>query len=65
MLERARQAIEREKEGALDAIRKESVDLALAAAAKLVQSKMDTDMDRELVLGYVEELGDSMGGAEA
>lgn len=65
MVERARQAIEREKEAALDSIRQESVELALAAAGKLVQAKMDTEMDRELVLGYIEDLGDSVGGAKA
>lgn len=65
MIERARQAIEREKETALDAIRQEAVELALAATAKLVQAKMDTEMDRDLVLGFIAELGDSVGGAKA
>ena len=32
MIERARESIEREKDAALDELRKESVDLALAAA---------------------------------
>lgn len=65
MIERARQAIEREKETALDAIRQEAVELALAATAKLLQAKMDTEMDRELVLGYLSELGNSGGSAKA
>ena len=56
MIERARESIEREKDAALDELRKESVDLALAAAAKLVQESLDEKKDRELVMGFIEEL---------
>jgi F-type H+-transporting ATPase subunit b len=56
MIERARESIQREKESALDELRKEAVDLALAAAAKLVQASLDEKKDRELVLGYIDEL---------
>ena len=61
MIERARESIEREKDAALDELRKESVDLALAAAAKLVQESLDEKKDRELVMGFIEELS---GGDE-
>ncbi|MCH7890084.1 MAG: F0F1 ATP synthase subunit B [Gemmatimonadetes bacterium] len=57
MIERARESIEREKDAALEELRKESVDLALAAAAKLVQESFDEKKDRELVMGFIEELG--------
>ncbi len=57
MIERARESIEREKDAALEELRKESVDLALAAAAKLVQASLDEKKDRELVMGFIEELG--------
>ncbi len=57
MVERARESIEREKDAALEELRKESVDLALAAAAKLVQASLDEKKDRELVMGFIEELG--------
>ncbi len=61
MIERAIESIEREKDAALEELRKESVDLALAAAAKLVQASLDEKKDRELVMGFIEELG---GGGE-
>ena len=61
MIERARESIEREKDAALDELRKESVDLALAAAAKLLQESLDGKKDRELVMGYIDELS---GGGE-
>ena len=60
MIERARESIEREKDAALDELRKESVDLALAAAAKLVQESLDEKKDRELIMGFIDEL--SSGG---
>ena len=60
MIERARESIEREKDAALDELRKESVDLALAAAAKLVQESLGEKKDRELVMGFIDEL--SSGG---
>ncbi len=56
MIERARESIEREKDAALDELRKESVDLALAAAAKLVQESLDEKKDRDLVMGFIDEL---------
>ena len=64
LIERARESIEREKDVALDELRKESVDLALAAAAKLVQGSLDEKKDRELVMGFIEELS-GRGGIEA
>jgi len=65
MIERARREIEREKEAALDELRKESVELALAAASKLLKKKVDADQDRELVLGYLDDLREGETGAEA
>lgn len=56
MIERARESIEREKDAALDELRKESVDLALAAAAKLVRETLDEEKDRELIMGFIDEL---------
>ncbi len=64
MIERARESIEREKDAALDELRKESVDLALAAAAKLVQDSLDEKKDRELVMGFIEELSAGSAGGE-
>ena len=65
MIERARSEIARERDAAVDQIRKESVDLALAAAARLLNAKLDADSDRELVVGYLARLSDSNEGAQA
>lgn len=65
LIERARESIQREKEAALDALRREAVDLALAAAAKLMQETLDAAKDRELVMGYIEELSEQGEGAQA
>ncbi len=67
LIERARVEIEREKDAALDEIRKESVDLALAAAVRLMNEKLDPDKDRRLVVGYLDDLarGAGNGGTRA
>jgi F-type H+-transporting ATPase subunit b len=57
IVERARQEIERERDAAIAALRKESVDLALAAAAKLMQQNLDQNKDRLLVERYLSDLG--------
>ena len=64
MIERARESIGREKDAALDELRKEAVDLALAAAAKLLQESLDEKKDRELIMGFIDDLS-SGGGAQA
>jgi F-type H+-transporting ATPase subunit b len=56
IVERARQEIERERDAAIAALRKESVDLALAAAAKLMQQNLDPAKDRQLVERYLSDL---------
>jgi len=61
MIERARESIEREKDAALDELRKEAVDLALAAAAKLVQESLDEKKDRALVMSFIDELSSGDG----
>ena len=64
IVERARAEIERERDLALEALRKESVDLALAAASRLMQENLDQAKDRQLVERYLSEMG-SGGGAQA
>ncbi len=56
LIERARETIEREREAAIEALRRESVELALAAAARLMEGRLDEAGDRELIVGYLEEL---------
>ena len=65
IIERARREIERERDSALEAVRRESVDLALAAASKLVGQRLDGAADRDLVIGYLSDLSKPDSGAEA
>lgn len=54
IVERARREIAREREQALDALRREAVDLAIAAAARLLRQRLDSAADRQLVLEYLD-----------
>jgi F-type H+-transporting ATPase subunit b len=66
IIERARTEIEREKDAAIAELRRESVDLALAAASKLMQQNLDQPKDRALVERYLAEMGNEKGkGARA
>ena len=65
ILTRARAEIEREKDAAVDVVRREAVDLALAAASKLLHQKLDGEQDRKLVMDYVDGLSKQNPGAEA
>jgi F-type H+-transporting ATPase subunit b len=57
IIERARVEIERERDAAIDTLRRESVDLALAAASRLMQENLDQQKDRVLVERYLSSLG--------
>lgn len=56
LLERARRDIDAEKEKAILALRREAVELSIAAATKLVGSNLDNDANRRLVLDYLATL---------
>lgn len=56
IVERARAEIVRERDAALDTLRKESVELALAAASRLMRENLDQAKDRALVERYLGEL---------
>jgi F-type H+-transporting ATPase subunit b len=64
IVERARVEIQRERDAALDTLRKEAVELAIAAASKLMQENLDQPKDRVLVERYLGELG-RRGGIRA
>jgi len=64
MVDRARVEIERERDAALDALRRESVELALAAASRLIKENLDQKKDREIVERYLSGLGEG-GGVQA
>lgn len=61
IVERARVDIERERDAALDTIRKESVELALAAASHLLGENLDRPKDRQLVERFLDEVSDAKG----
>ncbi len=56
LLERARREIATEKDKALASLRREAVELSLAAAGKLIGERMDSDTDRRLVTEYLESV---------
>ena len=64
LLERARREIEQEKDSAIDSLRRESVEIALAAASKLIDKNLDSTADRALVTDYLDALTRD-GGARA
>lgn len=56
IIERARAEIGRERDLAIQELRKESVELALAAASRLMQENLDQAKDRQLVERYLSEM---------
>jgi len=56
LLARARKDIETEKEKAIVALRREAVELSIAAAAKVIDANLDTDANRRLVTDYLATL---------
>lgn len=59
MLERARREIAAERDRAVVELRREAVDLSLAAAARLLERRLDTEADRKLVNDYLASLGEN------
>jgi F-type H+-transporting ATPase subunit b len=56
LLARARREIAGERDKALTDLRREAVDLSLAAAARLIGQRLDSGADRTLVEGYLASL---------
>jgi F-type H+-transporting ATPase subunit b len=63
LLERARQDIARERDQAVEAVRREAVDLALAAAGRLIEQRLTAEEDRRLVIDFLGRAGDGAGAA--
>lgn len=61
MLANARREISREREAAVEAVRRESVDVALAVASRLLSERLDSQRDRQLAIDYIDDLSDSEG----
>jgi F-type H+-transporting ATPase subunit b len=57
LLKRARKDIDDEKEKAIQALRREAVDLSIAAASRVIEANLDTDANRKLVTEFLESLG--------
>jgi F-type H+-transporting ATPase subunit b len=53
MLERAKQEIVQERERAVESVRHEAVELAIAAAGRLIERRLGGDEDRKLVTEYL------------
>lgn len=62
ILANARREIERERDAAVDAVRREAVEVAMAAASRLVDERLDSERDRKLVMDYIDDLA-GPGGA--
>jgi F-type H+-transporting ATPase subunit b len=56
LLARARREITAERDRAVADLRREAVDLSLAAASKLVGQRLDGEADRKIVLDYLATL---------
>ena len=57
LLNRARKDIDAEKEKAILALRREAVELSIAAASRVIEANLDTDANRRLVTDFLESLG--------
>src|SRR6266545_5386350 len=56
LLERARKEIDAEKEKAILELRREAVDLSIAAASRLIEANLDSEANRRLVMEYLASL---------
>ena len=63
LLARARKEIESEKEKAILELRREAVDLSIAAASKVIEANLDSEANRRLVMDYLVNL--EAGGERA
>lgn len=56
LLDRARRDIAAEKERAIQELKREAVDLSLAAASRLIGQRLNNETDRKLVESYLSSL---------
>ena len=56
LMERARRDIEAEKTKAIDELRREAIDLALAGASKVIEKNLDDAQNRKLVESYLSSI---------
>lgn len=58
LLARARREIASERDRAVAELRREAVDLSLAAASRLIEKRLDGETDRKLVLDFLATMDD-------
>src|SRR6266566_402536 len=56
LLSRARKDIDAEKDKAILALRREAVELSIAAASRVIEANLDTEANRRLVTEFLESL---------
>ena len=56
ILERAQREIRLERERAVAELRRDAVDLSLAAAGKLLETRLDNEADRRLVTEFLQSV---------
>src|SRR2546421_4260813 len=59
LLNRARKDIDAETEKAILALRREAVELSIAAASRVIEANLDNEANRRLVTEFLESLGKS------
>src|SRR5438132_13892870 len=57
LLNRARKDIDAEKDKAILALRREAVELSIAAASRVIEANLDNEANRRLVTEFLESLG--------
>jgi F-type H+-transporting ATPase subunit b len=57
LLNRARKDIDAERDKAILALRREAVELSIAAASRVIEANLDTEANRRLVTEFLESLG--------
>ncbi len=65
ILENTRKEIRHERAAAVEAVRREAVDVALAAASRLVSERLDAERDRRLVADYIGRMAEAEEGLQA
>jgi len=57
LLEKARKEMAREREELVAGVRRDAIDLSIAAAERLINEKLDDESNRKLIRDYMTELG--------
>ena len=57
IIDRARKEIDREKEKALDEIKLQAGDMALLIASKVMDEKLDVNLQQDLINKFIDEVG--------